>query len=73
MMQVAVNALVPAGVWSHVAVVSDGAVLRFYLNGREVAGGESASPAVSARIGIAPVIEGAPHFGGSLVDARRAT
>lgn len=64
------KAEVPAGRWTHVALVSDGATLRIYVNGREVIERPSRPGAVLPRIGIAPVVDEALHFGGSLVDAQ---
>lgn len=59
----------PAGRWTHLAVVSDGVTLRVYVNGRDVNRVSTPSVAVAPRIGIAPVVAGMPHFGGSLVGA----
>lgn len=61
---------VPAGQWTHIAAVSDGAVLRLYVNGREVNRAPVPAAAVAPHIGIAPVIRPYHHFGGSLVGAR---
>jgi hypothetical protein len=64
------GAQVPAGKWSHVAAVSDGSALRLYLDGREVQRVPMRAGAVAPKLGIAPVVAGQPHFGGSLVDAK---
>jgi len=55
--------------WTHVAAVSDGSELRLYIDGRLATRASARSAAVTAKIGIAPVIDGQLHFGGSLVGA----
>lgn len=59
-----------AGEWAHVAAVSDGQRVLFYINGKAAGGGAFAMRAVQARIGIAPVIAGQPHFGGEMVSMK---
>lgn len=60
---------IAAGRWTHVAAVSDGARVTLYVDGRRVASGNAASVASLPRIGIAPILPGNPHFGGTLVGA----
>ena len=64
------NVAITPGTWHHIAAVSDGAAVQLYLDRKRLGGGASAATAVSAHIAIAPPIDGQPHFGGMLVDAR---
>lgn len=61
---------VATGAWTHVAAVSDGARVRLYVDGREVAAGAARAIAVAPQLFVAPAADGAPHFGGQLVDVR---
>ncbi len=61
---------IKAGEWTHLAMASDGAVLRLYLAGREVFHANIRSTPVSPRISIAPIVAPFEHFSGSLVDAK---
>jgi hypothetical protein len=63
------SAAIPLNSWTDVAVVSDGSQIRLYVNGREAGRAAAHSIAVSPRIGIAPVVEGHEHFGGTLIGA----
>jgi len=63
------SASLPLDSWTHVAVVSDGSQYRIYVNGKEAGRAAAQSAAVRARIGIAPVVEGREHFGGTLIGA----
>ncbi|MGN6269560.1 MAG: glycosyl hydrolase 2 galactose-binding domain-containing protein [Sphingomonas sp.] len=56
--------------WTHLAAVADGRSATLYLDGRKCAAGPMPVPAVAAEIAVAPAIDGAPHFGGTLVEAR---
>lgn len=56
--------------WHHLAAVSDGARVTLYVDGRRTASGAARAVAVTPQLAIAPVVPGAPHFGGQLVDAR---
>lgn len=56
--------------WAHVAAVADGRSVALYLNGKKCGGGSMSAPAVPAAVAVAPAIDGRPHFGGTLVDAR---
>ncbi|MGC5341012.1 hypothetical protein ACPXBC_31110, partial [Escherichia coli] len=47
-----------------------GGTAHLRVDGADVAQTTVAAPAVAARIAIAPVIPGWPHFGGTLVAAR---
>ncbi len=67
---VASRAALTPGEWHHVAATSDGRTVRLFVDGRQVAGGAAPSTAVPAKIAIAGVTPGAPHFGGTLVEAR---
>lgn len=55
--------------WHHLAAVSDGTRAMLYLDGRRVGGGRAPATAVVPQIAIAPVVTGAVHFGGRLIDA----
>ncbi|WP_295525752.1 LamG-like jellyroll fold domain-containing protein [Novosphingobium sp. Chol11] len=60
------------GRWTHVAAVSDGASLRLYVDGREVAHRRLAAIAAAPLIAIAPARTTLPrlqHFGGAMVGA----
>ncbi|MDP8986087.1 MAG: glycoside hydrolase family 2 [Pseudomonadota bacterium] len=62
---------VQAGRWYAIAATYDGKLARFYVDGSERAAARAATPAVDARIELAPVMQHAanvpaPHFGGSL-------
>jgi hypothetical protein len=65
---VAPKALEP-GAWTHVGLVSDGHRATLYLDGKRVASGAVDSVVVPAKVRIAPVVEGQPHFGGTLLGA----
>jgi hypothetical protein len=67
---IASMARIAPGRWHHVAAVSDGAQVTLTVDGKRVAHGASAAQQVAATIAVAPVIEGRPHFGGTLVDAQ---
>lgn len=58
--------------WTHVAatLAPDGA--RLYVDGRLVATGKLALPAVAGQIHIAPVVAGQTHFNGTLIAAQIA-
>lgn len=58
-----------AGKWTHVAIVSNRSEYRIYVDGKQSARATARSAAVAAKIGIAPVVEGQSHFGGSLINA----
>lgn len=60
----------PPGKWTHLAAVSDGTVLRLYVDGKEAGRTAIASRAVPAKIALAPVMRNFAHFGGSLVEAK---
>ncbi|MEO5772669.1 MAG: LamG-like jellyroll fold domain-containing protein [Sphingomicrobium sp.] len=60
---------VPAGKWTHVAVASTGSEYRIYIDGKLATRATARSAAVPAKIGIAPVVDGQTHFGGSLINA----
>lgn len=64
------KAAIPAGEWTHVAMVSDGATLRLYVGGKEAGSIRATSGAVPAKVGIAPVVRDFLHFEGALVDAK---
>ena len=59
----------PLDRWTHVAVVSDGSAFHIYVNGKPSAATVAKSVATTPDIGIAPVVAGQDHFGGSLVEA----
>lgn len=61
---------VASGTWTHVAAVSDGARVRLYVHGREVATGAARATAVAPRLFVAPAAEGASHFSGQIVHAQ---
>jgi hypothetical protein len=61
---------ITTGKWAHLAAVADGRTATLYLNGRRCASGAVSAPAVASAVSVAPPIEDAPHFGGTLVAAR---
>jgi beta-galactosidase/beta-glucuronidase len=63
------DAAAEPGSWTHVAASYDGRELTLYADGRRVATRAARLPAVAPHIGVAPNVEGRPHFGGSLVEA----
>jgi len=56
-----------AGEWTHVVIVRDRRGIRFFVNGKAAGSGAAADVPVDARIAVAPVIDGRPHFSGALV------
>lgn len=64
------RAMLQAGQWHHLAIALIGGTAHLRVDGVAVAQTTVAPPAVAARIAIAPVIPGWPHFGGTLVAAR---
>ncbi|MEO7278094.1 MAG: LamG-like jellyroll fold domain-containing protein, partial [Sphingomicrobium sp.] len=64
------SSMLAAGQWTHIALISDGSRIRLYVNGKPAGQGNARSASVAPRIGVAPVVEGRDHFGGSLVGAR---
>jgi hypothetical protein len=58
------------GQWAHLAATLHAGTAVLYVDGRAVAHGAMASPAVTGQVQIAPVIPGQPHFGGQLVSAQ---
>ena len=59
----------PLDSWTHVAVVSDGSQFRIFVNGKDRGRAAAPSIAVTARVGIAPAVDGREHFGGTLIGA----
>ena len=64
-----IGAAVPLNGWTHVAAVFDGSQVSLYVNGKETGRSVIPSRAVAPRIGIAPMVDGQEHFGGTLVGA----
>jgi hypothetical protein len=67
--KISTNATIAPGLWTHVAVSSDGSDVTLFADGRRVSSGAAQMPTVPPKIAIAPPAEGHPHFGGSLVEA----
>ena len=59
-----------SGRWSHLAVLSDGTVLRLFVDGKLAAQQALPAPAVAAMIAVAPALAGKPHFAGALAGAQ---